>query len=127
MLILFFQLRQSGDNTVALTPIKEHTKKTITINICKGLIAIILGGQITVSSASAMARLIDISENIIGLTIVGVGTSLPELMTFIVASKKGHRSIAIGDIIDVCILLMVSLQRYIPAKYDKYNYKIGVL
>lgn len=64
-----------------------------------GLIAIILGGKLVVESATFIARLIGISDTLIGLTIVAIGTSLPELMTSIVASKKGENDIAWGNII----------------------------
>lgn len=64
-----------------------------------GLAAIIGGGQIVVNGASDVARAFGVSETLIGLTIVAVGTSLPELVTSIVATRKGEDNIAIGNVV----------------------------
>ena len=53
-----------------------------------GLIAIVGGGELVVNSATAIAKIIGISDSVIALTVVAVGTSLPELVTSIVAAKK---------------------------------------
>lgn len=62
-----------------------------------GIIGIIIGGQLVVDSASNIALAWGMSENLVGLTIVSVGTSLPELVTSIVAARKGESDIAIGN------------------------------
>lgn len=67
--------------------------------IVVGIVAIKFGGDITVDSAVDIAEHIGISETIIGLTIVSVGTSLPELVTSIVAAKKGKHEMAIGNVV----------------------------
>lgn len=59
--------------------------------IIAGLTAIALGGDFVVDSATEIARSLGMTETLIGLTIVAFGTSLPELVTSIVASKKGER------------------------------------
>lgn len=64
-----------------------------------GIIGIVLGGQLVVNSASNIALAWGMSENLVGLTIVSVGTSLPELVTSIVAARKGESDIAIGNAI----------------------------
>lgn len=64
-----------------------------------GLAGIIIGGQFVVDSASDIARSFGMSETLVGLTIVAVGTSLPELVTSIVAAKKGESDIAIGNVV----------------------------
>ncbi len=64
-----------------------------------GIVAIVLGSNFVVSSASALAEMIGISDRIIGLTIVALGTSLPELVTSIVATRKGEYDIAIGNVV----------------------------
>ena len=61
------------------------------------IIGIIIGGQLVVDSASNIALAWGMSENLVGLTIVSVGTSLPELVTSIVAARKGESDIAIGN------------------------------
>lgn len=67
--------------------------------IIGGLIGIILGGQLTVNGASGIARTLGVSENVIALTIVAIGTSLPELITSFIATKKGEIDIAVGNVI----------------------------
>jgi cation:H+ antiporter len=64
-----------------------------------GLVAIIFGGNFVVNSASAIALSLGMSENLVGLTIVALGTSLPELVTSMTATKKGDMGIAIGNVI----------------------------
>ena len=64
-----------------------------------GLAFIILGSNVTVDSATAIAEKIGISDRFIGLTIVALGTSLPELMTSVTAAIKGNADIAIGNIV----------------------------
>ena len=64
-----------------------------------GLVAIIGGGTLVVDSASYIAQELGMSEALVGLTIVAVGTSLPELVTSIVASIKKENDIAIGNVI----------------------------
>lgn len=72
--------------------------KSITF-IMLGLAALIFGGQIFVNGAIGIARGLGISEAVIGVTIVAVGTSLPELATSVVAAMKKNPEIAIGNII----------------------------
>ena len=64
-----------------------------------GAVIIVWGSNITVDSATAIAKMIDLSESFIGLTIVALGTSLPELVTSVTAAKKGSADIAIGNIV----------------------------
>lgn len=64
-----------------------------------GIIGIIFGGQVVVDSASNIALSIGMSENLVGLTIVSIGTSLPELVTSVVAAKKGESDIAMGNVV----------------------------
>lgn len=64
-----------------------------------GLAAIIGGGQLVVNNASAIAASFGVSQTLIGLTIVAIGTSLPELVTSIAAAVKGETDIAVGNVI----------------------------
>lgn len=72
--------------------------KVIVLGIL-GVIGIILGGDMVVDSASNIAKMFGMSENLIGLTIVAIGTSLPEFVTSIIAVLKGENEIAIGNVI----------------------------
>ena len=73
-------------------------KKSILLTVC-GLIAIIIGSNFVVDSASALATMFGVSERMISLTIVAFGTSLPELVTSISATRKGQYDIAIGNVV----------------------------
>lgn len=64
-----------------------------------GIAAIILGSNFVVDSASSLARTIGISEKMIALTIIALGTSLPELVTSVTATRKGEYDIAIGNVV----------------------------
>ncbi len=78
--------------------------------IIGGVAAIIFGGDMVVNNASALGAAIGMSETLIGLTICAVGTSLPELVTSIAASKRGETDMAMGNVVGsnifnvICIL-----------------------
>lgn len=67
--------------------------------ICVGLGLIIAGGQVVVYSAKNIAGTLGMSETLIGLTVVAVGTSLPELVTSVVAARKGETGLAVGNVV----------------------------
>lgn len=69
------------------------------IYIAGGIAAIVIGGDLVVDSASAIAAAFGLSQTLIGLTIVAFGTSLPELVTSLVAAKKGETDMALGNVI----------------------------
>jgi cation:H+ antiporter len=64
-----------------------------------GIAGLFWGGQLFVDNAVILARLAGLSESLIGLTVVAIGTSLPELATSVVASVRGHNDIAIGNVV----------------------------
>ncbi len=69
------------------------------VMIAVGIAAVILGGDLVVDSASTIAYSFGLSETLVGLTIVAFGTSLPELVTSVVACKKGSSDMALGNVI----------------------------
>ncbi len=69
------------------------------ICIIGGLAAVIFGGDLVVDNAVAIAQKLNWSETFIGLTIIAIGTSLPELVTSVVAAKKGESGLALGNVI----------------------------
>lgn len=69
------------------------------IFIIVGLIAVIFGGTLVVDNACLIAKDFGVSENFIGLTIIAIGTSLPELVTSITATRKGDSGLALGNAI----------------------------
>ncbi|MEG1409534.1 MAG: calcium/sodium antiporter [Terrisporobacter sp.] len=72
--------------------------KTILLSVI-GIVGIVIGGDMVVDSATSIATSFGMSANLVGLTIVAVGTSLPEFVTSVVAIKKGETEIAIGNVI----------------------------
>ena len=88
----------------------EDCKRSMTITICLGiigLVAIVWGGDLVVNAASNISQQLGMSENLIGLTVVALGTSLPELVTSVVATKKGELDIAIGNVVGSNIFNML--------------------
>lgn len=78
-----------------------------------GIVAVVIGGDLVVDSATAIALSFGLSETLVGLTIVAIGTSLPELVTSIVAARKGDSAIAIGNVVgsnifNILLVLAVS-------------------
>lgn len=67
--------------------------------IVVGLACIVIGGQLVVESAKSIAAALGMSETLIGLTVVAIGTSLPELVTSIVAARKGENGLAVGNVV----------------------------
>ncbi len=100
--------------------------------ILLGIIGLKIGGDLTVENATSIARMFNISEKIISLTILAVGTSLPELVTSVTAAIKGNSDIAIGNIIGSNIfntLLIIGVSALIsPLIYNfTYNIQMGIL
>lgn len=84
---------QSNEEFEVLSPLR------CVVYITGGLAAIVFGGDLVVDNASKIAASFGLSQNLIGLTIVALGTSLPELVTSVVASRKGENGLAIGNVI----------------------------
>jgi len=64
-----------------------------------GLAVLLVGGSIFVAGAVSVARTFGLSERLVGLTIVAVGTSLPELVTSVIAARRGHSDLAVGNVV----------------------------
>ncbi|MBP3421654.1 MAG: calcium/sodium antiporter [Lachnospiraceae bacterium] len=83
--------------------VEEEAKKSpmwkLLLGVVVGLVLVVLGSDVTVDAATALATAIGLSERFIGLTIVALGTSLPELFTSVSAAMKGKSDIAIGNIV----------------------------
>ena len=102
------------------------------IFIVGGLAAIVYGGDMSVEGAKEIARFFGLSEAIIGLTIVAIGTSLPELVTSVIAAKKGESDIAVGTVIgsnifNIFLILGVSSSILPMNVSGTYLYDIGML
>ena len=146
--------RKTSDANMIDEP-KLSLPKSI-IFIAVGLAGIILGGDMVVNSASYIAMALGMSETLVGLTIVAIGTSLPELVTSITALNKGENQLVIGNVIgsnifnilfvlgassaisaipldssmliDVVLLIAVTVLCFIFGKtQDKYDKKEGAI
>jgi len=78
---------------------KESRSRLSWLLIVAGIILLVTGGDLTVQYGSALAQKIGISETIIGLFVVAVGTSLPELATSIIAAVRGESDLALGNVV----------------------------
>lgn len=96
---LFYQGKKTGiDATLEVDKNPAPTWQNILL-IVIGLALLVLGARWLVQSAVTIASSFGVSEAVIGLTIIAAGTSLPEVMTSVVATIKGERDIAIGNVV----------------------------
>ncbi|MGN0347773.1 MAG: calcium/sodium antiporter [Lachnospiraceae bacterium] len=92
--LLLISRKNKEDSFAPTKPIAR-----LVLEIIIGAVLVIWGSDITVDAAIELAKIIGLSERFIGLTIVALGTSLPELVTSVVAARKGNADIAVGNII----------------------------
>lgn len=99
-MIYSYNVARSGQSeSVGESPVSVMGWGKILLFIVLGIFGLVAGGQLLVSSASSLAREFGMSERVIGLTILAVGTSLPELATSIVAARRGSVGLALGNAI----------------------------
>ena len=99
-MIYLLNMAKKGEAN-AEAAVKEEKKPIwkLLILVAVGLVLIVWGSDVTVNAATNIALAFNVSERIIGLTIVALGTSLPELMTSVTAARKGKADIAIGNVV----------------------------
>jgi cation:H+ antiporter len=151
---LIYNTRKSGGAQEVDKP--KYSLPYSIVFILIGLAGIIIGGDLVVDSASAIAIALGMSETLVGLTIVAIGTSLPELVTSITAIRKGENQLVIGNVIgsnifnilfvlgassaisaipldssmliDVVFMIFVTILCFIFGKtQDKYDKKEGII
>lgn len=124
ILIRFTLISIATGHKVDVEEVKTRSLPVSIIFIVIGLAGVIYGGDFVVNSATAIATTFGMSNTLIGLTIVAIGTSLPELVTSIVAAKKGEADLALGNVIgsNIFNLLLVlgisSTVHTIEVKFD---------
>ena len=96
---LFLMLKDSHDSFFKKKNIEKYGMGISILYVVLGAFGIIIGSNLVVRGATNIARLFNISERIIGLTIVALGTGLPELVTSVNAVKKGNYGLVIGNIV----------------------------
>jgi cation:H+ antiporter len=96
---LFYTLYTSKADATTTTESTPFPLWKCVVLILAGLVGLVVGGEMIVKSAVAIARYCGVAESVIGLTIVALGTSLPELATSVVAAFKHNNDIAIGNVV----------------------------
>ena len=91
--------KNGGGEEESEEPKKKKPVWLLILMTLLGLVGIILGSNFTVDGATVIAKTFGMSDRLIGLTIGALGTSLPELVTSIVAGKKGNSDIAVGNVV----------------------------
>lgn len=106
-IFLWLSLRTAKQESSAQTVRRKAEKKEKVTNMFKfilGAAAIVLGAKLLVDNGSGLARIFGVPENIIGLTLIAVGTSLPELVTTMISLSRKDSALSIGNIIGANIL-----------------------
>ncbi len=98
-LLYLLRMAKKGQPVEEVEDDKKDSLLKLIIMIVLGVAMIVLGSDFAVDAASALAKIFGMSDRFIGLTIVALGTSLPELVTSVVAGIKGKPDIAVGNIV----------------------------
>ena len=135
MLILFagylgymlYMAKKGGEDGEEIKDLKLWQALLYTV---LGLVLIVWGADMAVDAATELARIFGLSERFIGLTVVALGTSLPELFTSVTAARKGNADIAIGNIVGsniFNILFVVGLSAMIVPVPFTPNFRIDTM
>jgi cation:H+ antiporter len=114
------------------TPMKQHGSGKAVLMVLGGLVGLSLGGMWIVDGAVKLATVMGVSQSLVGLTIVAVGTSLPELATSAVAAYRRNTDIAVGNVVGsnifniFFVLGLSAVVRPIPV-FTRVNIDIGVV
>lgn len=100
---LFFVIRKALRNPIETDGGRQLSWLLSTVYVIGGLFAVVIGGDVVVDNAKLIATRLGMSETLIGLTVVALGTSLPELVTSLVAARKGEAGIAVGNAVGSCL------------------------
>ena len=100
---LFFVIRKALRNPIDTGVGRQLSWLLSSLYVIGGLFAVVVGGDVVVDNAKLIAADLGMSETLIGLTVVALGTSLPELVTSLVAARKGEAGIAVGNAVGSCL------------------------
>lgn len=114
-LFLGYGLVTAGDKDDTRDRTEKKDRKKIlvyTLYICAGIVMLAWGANLVVKEAIAMAEAIGLSQTFIGISVVALGTSLPELATSVVAAAKGESDISVGNVVgsnlfNICLVMGV--------------------
>lgn len=152
---LIWQIKSGKQEVVEESSEGAKPMWRLILGLVLGIAGIIVGAELAVNGSTSVARLLGCSETLIGLTIVAIGTSLPELVTSVVAAKKGENEIAIGNVIgsnifnilcilgvsgmirpialqnlvlfDTLFLVLITLLFWIPCRKQKMSRVTGIV
>ncbi len=130
VIYLLYLLRMAKNNPEETEESKPLKLWQALLATAVGLALIVLGSDFAVNAASEIARMLGLSERFIGLTIVALGTSLPELFTSVTAARKGNADIAVGNIVGsniFNILFVVGLSSMVTPVPFASNFVIDML
>ena len=126
--VYLFWCAKNGNGEAEEETGKKKSIPVLLIMTVFGLVAIVIGSDVTVDNATIIASTLGMSERLIGLTIVAFGTSLPELITSVTAGLKGKADIAVGNIVGsniFNILFVLGTTALIsPIPYDSARYLV---
>lgn len=97
--LYYTYISAKSDKYAPITSVKDRKWQISSLMIIFGIAGLYLGGKLIVDSATIIAQSFGVPDSIIGLTVVALGTSLPELVTSAVAAYKGNSDIAIGNVL----------------------------
>lgn len=128
----FYQDKKSGEGELAAAAEEEGGDKDIAVYwaafmVAGGLGGLILGAKSFVVSAIFFAKAMGVSQAVIGLTIVAIGTSLPELATSLVAIIKGERDIAVGNVVGSNIFNILVIMGIAPMVSDLHAPDVNMI
>ncbi len=137
LLFLWYCIRAArqkhSDIAVEIPVVVDRGPTRETFRLVFGLILLFVGADFTIRSAVKLAERLEISQAVIGLTIVALGTSLPELVTSVVALKKNQGDIGLGNVLGsnvfnlLFILGVTALVRPIPSSAGFFRFDIPVM
>ena len=105
--LIFRSRNEIKEEKIDLTELEQIKTSSNIKLVLFGLAGVIGGGTLVVDNAEAIALQLGMSELLVGLTVVSIGTSLPELVTSIIAARKGENDIAVGNAIGSCLFNVV--------------------
>ncbi|MBQ9118656.1 MAG: calcium/sodium antiporter [Lachnospiraceae bacterium] len=103
ILYLLYLLRMTKNQKTQEAEEEKKSEKgnvgSLLLLLIIGIVLVVLGSDVAVDAATELAKIVGLSEKFIGLTVIALGTSLPELVTSVAAARKGKADIAIGNIV----------------------------
>ncbi|MBQ8872309.1 MAG: calcium/sodium antiporter [Bacilli bacterium] len=128
VIYLYFLMLDTRGSLIKESSIKF--KLSYIIDVIISLLGIVFGGKLVVNSSINIASILGVNDDIIALTIVAIGTSLPELITSAIATKKGENDIAIGNVLGsniFNILFIIGISSFINPMIIDFNTFIDII